>query len=210
MHNVVAGLGELLHQYGYAAIVTFFVLEGSGIPVPSETMLVMAAAFAAHDALSQRAVLVAATVGGIVGGHAGFAIGRVGGLPLVRRFGRMFRLDEARLARSRQFFARRGAGSVFLCKSLAFLRIIVPMLAGVSQMPLGRFSTANAAGAAASALLYGSLGYFFGRDLARLNEHITVATMIVITGAAAVVIIRALRRRHDALDASMVPSDRRD
>lgn len=199
MHSVLATIAELLHRYGYAAIVAFFVLEGSGIPVPSETMLVTAAAFAAHGALSQRFVLLAATIGGILGGHAGFAIGRFGGLPLVRRFGRLFRLDEDRLARGREFFAGRGAWSVFLCKSIAFMRIIVPMIAGVAQMPFGRFSVANAAGAAVSAVVYGSLGYFFGRDLASLDQNIAVATIIVIALLVAMVTtVRIVRRRRRA------------
>ena len=198
MHDVLATIAELLHRYGYAAIVACFVLEGSGIPVPSETMLVTAAAFAAHGTLSQRFVLMAATVGGILGGHAGFAIGRFGGLPLVRRFGRLFRLDEDRLARGRQFFARRGTGSVFLCKSIAFMRIIVPMIAGVTQMPIGRFSAANASAAVASALLYGSLGYFFGRDLASLGQHIAIATTVVIALIGAIITVRMVRRRRRA------------
>lgn len=198
VHSVLTGIGALLHRYGYGAIVAFFVLEGSGIPVPSETMLVTAAAFAAHGTLSQRFVLLAATVGGILGGHAGFAIGRFGGLPLVRRFGRLFRLDEARLARAREFFARRGAGSVFLCKCIAFMRIIVPMIAGVAQMPFGRFSAANATGAAVSALLYGSFGYFFGRDLAALDQHTAFGTTVLIAIILGSLIVRALRRRRRA------------
>ena len=64
MHNVLAAIGELLHRYGSGAVVAFFVLEGSGIPVPSETMLVTAAAFAAHGKLSLHIVLLAATIGG--------------------------------------------------------------------------------------------------------------------------------------------------
>ena len=200
LHSVVGAIAELLHRYGYSAIVAFFVLEGSGVPVPSETMLVTAAAFAAHGALSQRFVLLAAAVGGILGGHAGFAIGRLGGLPLVRRFGRLFRLNEARLARGRAFFAHRGAGAVFLSKSIAFMRIIVPMVAGVAQMPFGRFAIANASGAAVSATLYGGLGYFFGRNLATLDRHIAVATIAIIALLGAIALVRILRRRRQAFD----------
>lgn len=194
MHDVVAAIGELLHRYGCFAIIGFFVLEGSGIPVPSETMLVTAAAFAAHGTLAQRWVLAAATIGGILGGHAGYAIGRLGGLRLVHRFGRLFKLDRERLASSHEFFVKRGAGAVFLCKSIAFLRIIVPMLAGVAQMPFARFTMANAAGAAVSAILYGSLGYFFGRDLSRLEHHIALATMVTVAVVAAILILRGVQR----------------
>lgn len=198
MHSIVGAIGELLHRYGYGAIVAFFVLEGSGVPVPSETMLVTASAFAAHGRLSERFVILAATIGGILGGHAGYAIGRFGGLPLVHRFGRLFRLDAERLARGHEFFAQRGAGAVFLSKSIAFLRIIVPMLAGVTQMGFARFAAANAAGAATSALLYGSLGYFFGRDLKALEHHIVIATGLAVSAVAAIVAHRVFRRRRNA------------
>lgn len=195
VHSLVAVIGELLHRYGYGAIIAFFVLEGTGIPVPSETLLVTAAAFAAHGTLSERFVVAAATVGGVLGGHCGYAIGLFGGLPLVRRFGRLFKLDEERLARGHALFAQRGAGAVFLSKSIAFLRIIVPMLAGVARMSFGRFTAANAAGAAVSAILYGSLGYFFGRDLSRLEHHIAIATSVSVALVVAIVIGRTLQRR---------------
>jgi membrane protein DedA with SNARE-associated domain len=199
LDNAFATIAELLHRFGYGAIIAFFVLEGSGIPVPSETMLVTAAAFAAHGTLSQRFVILAATIGGICGGHMGFAIGRFGGTPLVRRSGRLFRLSEARLTSGREFFARRGAGSVFLCKSIAFIRIIVPMLAGTAQMPFGRFAAANASGSLASALLYGSLGYFFGRNLANLDQHVASSTMTVIVIIIAIAVVRVLRHRRRVL-----------
>lgn len=199
MHTIVTAIADLLHRYGYGAIVAFFVLEGSGIPVPSETMLVTAAAFAAHGTLHIRYVLLAGVLGGILGGHAGFAIGRFGGLRLVRRFGRLFRLDDARLARGRDFFARRGAGAVFLSRSIAFLRIIVPMLAGVAQVSLRRFTLANAAGAVVSTVIYATLGYFFGRDLRTLEHHIAVSTMIAFALGVAVVGLRMLQRRRNAL-----------
>ena len=90
------------------------------------------------------------------------------------------------------------------------MRIIVPMIAGVAQMPFGRFALANASGAAVSALLYGSLGYFFGRDLETLNQHIAVVTAVIIVVIIAILIARAWiagRRRAsraaDALDQSL-------
>ena len=43
--------------------------------------------------------------------------------------------------------------------------------------------------------MYGSLGYFFGRDLARLHRHIALATIIIIAVIFALVIVRKLRRR---------------
>ena len=170
-------LAYLLNHYGYLAVAAFMIAEGCGIPVPAETLLITAAAFAARGKLSIWGVIVAGALGGVIGGTLGYMIGARGGLPLLRRFGARVGFDEAKLARGQDFFRRRGGSAVFLARFVAFLRLIVPMLAGVAHMPLGRFSVYNAVGAVAAALGYGFLGYQFGRDLPALEHHLTLAVV---------------------------------
>ena len=172
--------GHLLSQYGYVVVALFMVTEGCGIPVPAETMLVTAAAFAARGRLSIAGVMLAGALGGIVGGTLGYLIGARAGLPFLRRHGSRFGVDEARLAGAQEFFRRRGGSAAFLGRFVAFLRIVVPMLAGVAHMSVGRFSAYNAAGAVAAAMAYGLLGYEFGRDLPALEHHLTLATIALL------------------------------
>ena len=171
-------IADLLGTYGYVIVALFFVAEGCGIPFPAETMLVTAAAVASHGKLSIWGVGIAAALGGMVGGMAGYLIGKQGGLRLLRRYGRKVRIDEARLTRSRRFFERRGLWAVFLCRFIGWVRIIVPILAGIACMPFGRFAAANTAGSIVAAAAYSTLGYLFGRDLPKLEHHLTEATFI--------------------------------
>jgi membrane protein DedA with SNARE-associated domain len=171
-------LADLLGSYGYVIVAAFMIAEGCGIPFPAETMLVTAAAAASHGTLSIWGVGIAAVIGGVIGGMAGYLIGAQGGLRLLRRYGRKVHIDDERLARSRKFFERRGLWAVFICRFIGWVRIIVPMLAGVAHMPFGRFAAANAAGSIASAVAYSALGYLFGRDLPKLEHHLTEVTII--------------------------------
>ena len=171
-------LADLLGSYGYVIVALFMIAEGCGIPFPAETMLVTAAAVASRGTLSIWGVGVAGVIGGIIGGSAGYGIGAQGGLRLLRRYGKKVHIDEERLARSRRFFERRGLWAVFICRFIGWVRIIVPMLAGISHMPFGRFSAANAAGSIVSAAAYATLGYLFGRDLPALEHHLTEATIV--------------------------------
>lgn len=171
-------LADLLGTYGYVIVALFFIAEGCGIPFPAETMLVTAAAVASRGKLSIWGVGIAGVIGGVIGGTAGYVIGAQGGLRLLRRYGKKVRIDEARLTRSRRFFERRGLWAVFFCRFIGWVRIIVPMLAGIACMPFGRFSLANAAGSIAAAVAYSTLGYLFGRDLPKLEHHLTEATIV--------------------------------
>ena len=173
-------LNLILRHFGYAAVAMFMVAEGCGIPVPAETMLVTAAAFASRGTLSVWYVGIAGALGGIVGGTAGYTIGARGGLPLLRRYGGKVGIDESKLQRGRDFFARRGLWAAFVGRFVAFLRLIVPMVAGVTHMPFARFSTANAVGAIVSAALYSFLGYQFGRDLHALKHHLLLSTAVLL------------------------------
>jgi membrane protein DedA with SNARE-associated domain len=140
---------------------------------------------ATRGTLSIWGVGIAGVIGGVIGGMAGYLIGAQGGLRLLRRYGKKVHIDEARLTRSRRFFERRGLWAVFLCRFIGWVRIIVPMLAGISHMPFARFAAANAAGSIVSAAAYATLGYLFGRDLPTLEHHLTEAT---IAGIALVVL----------------------
>jgi membrane protein DedA with SNARE-associated domain len=187
-----------LAHYGALIVGVAMITEGCGIPVPAETILVTAAALAARGAMSIWLVAIAAAVGGIAGGSAGYAIGAQGGMRLIRRHGARMRLNDERLERARKFFARRGLAAVFLCRFVGFIRILVPMVAGVARMPFARFSAANAAGAIVASAFYAALGWYFGRDLARLEHHLAEVTIAAVVLMVVWLVVRRTRERATA------------
>jgi membrane protein DedA with SNARE-associated domain len=188
-------LTDLLTHYGSLLVALAMITEGCGIPVPAETILVTAAALAAGGKLSIWWVAIGGAAGGIVGGTAGYAIGARGGMRLIARFGAKMHIDEEKLERARKFFARRGLAAVFLCRFIGFVRIFVPMVAGVARMPFGRFLAANVAGAIVSSACYAALGWFFGHDLPKLEHHLTETTVVA---ALLIVAWLVVRRRRAA------------
>lgn len=174
MHGHVT---DLLQTYGYAALFLLVALESMGIPLPGETALVTAAALAASGRLAIGEVFLTASVAAVVGDSAGYWIGRKGGLPLVRRYGRLVRLREAHLDQAHTFFARHGAKAVFLGRFVALLRTWAAVLAGAAHMPYPAFLFYNVAGGVIWALLFSALGYTFGRSLPRLERYLGQASL---------------------------------
>ncbi len=177
MHETIAGL---IASYGYVVLFFLVGLESLGIPLPGETALVTAAAFAALGHLSISAVMATAVAAAIIGDNGGYWIGRGGGIALVRRYGRVLHLNESHLARAQTLFAQHGPKTVFIGRFIALLRTWAAVLAGVAKMPYGTFMLYNALGAVCWAVLFGTLGYAFGRNLPQLEHYIGQASLAAV------------------------------
>ena len=176
-------LTHAIETYGYFAVALLVALEGIGIPLPGETAVVAAAAFAARGSLSVVGVAVAATFGTVLGGTSGYWIGRVGGRGLLVRHGHLVRLDAERLARAEKYFARHGVTTVFFARFVALLRIFGSLLAGVAHMPFPTFSIVNFAGGLLWAVTFSTVGMLFGKNLSRLDDYlaeISIALTVVL------------------------------
>lgn len=179
-------LNQLLETWGYLAVFIFVAIESTGIPFPGETMLIAAGVFAGAGHLNIALVIAAAAAGAIVGDNLGYTVGRFGGRPVIARFGKYIRLDEAKLAPAENFFHRHGDKTVFLGRFVSILRTWVAFLAGLNRMPWPKFLFFNAAGGITWAILYGSLAYMLGKNLPLLHR---VVNIIGFGGLALVVVV---------------------
>ena len=119
-------------QYGYWAVGGALLLENTGIPVPGETILLLASflAFSAHE-LQLWGIILIGTVAATLGDNLGFALGYYGGRPLLARYQSIFRIQSSTLVRGERLFARYGAATVFFARFVFGMRIIAGPLAGV-------------------------------------------------------------------------------
>lgn len=186
---------SLLRDYGLPAMFAGVALESMGVPLPGETILVLATIAAAHTTHTTFwetwAVAAAAAV---VGDNAGYLIGRYGGWPLLRRYGRWLRFDQRKMKVARYLFARRGGTVVFAGRFVALLRTTSAFLAGVNHMPWRRFLVCNAAGGVLWAGVWTGLAYSFGRHV----HEISGAGHWAVVGAAiaGVLVVALVVRRH--------------
>ncbi len=174
MQETISGL---VASYGYVVLFFLVGLESLGVPLPGETALVTAAAYAALGHLSIYAVIATAIAAAIIGDNGGYWIGRKGGIALVRRYGRFVGLNESHLERARTFFERHGPKTVFIGRFIALLRTWAAVLAGAARMPYGTFMLYNALGAVCWSVIVGTLGYGFGRNLPQLEHYIGQASL---------------------------------
>jgi membrane protein DedA with SNARE-associated domain len=192
-------INNLLTTYGYAAVFLIVGLESIGIPLPGETTLTLAALYAGSThRLSIGGIILAATAGAIIGDNIGYLLGRVGGYPVLRRYGHYVRVDEHRVKIGRYLFDRHGGKVVFFGRFIAILRTYAAFLAGTMRMAWRRFLFFNAAGGLVWALVFGLGFYYFASLLERLRTPVDIAL-----GIAAVLAIAGgfvvFRRKEEQL-----------
>jgi membrane protein DedA with SNARE-associated domain len=177
-------------QYGYWAVGGALLLENAGIPVPGETILLLASflAYSQHD-LRLPWIIVVATIAATVGDNLGFALGYYGGRPLLLRYQTIFRIKNATISRGEELFAKYGSVTVFFARFVFGMRIIAGPMAGVLRMSWRKFLVFNFLGAVVWVSMISSAGYLFGRHWDRLEEGlnqfnvVAVIIVLVIAGA---------------------------
>ncbi|QLL08146.1 DedA family protein [Mycobacterium vicinigordonae] len=161
-------LAPTLDRYGYAAVIVLVGLEGVGIPLPGQIVLITAGVYAGAGNLHLGLVLLAGLVAAVGGDNAGYAIGRYGGRELVLRFGRYVFLTRDRLAKTERFFERRGRLVVPLGRFVDGLRQASGIAAGLARMGWRRYLTYNALGSAVWVAVWVFVGYLAGDHIATL------------------------------------------
>ena len=199
--NVMTLLSALIARHGYWVVAAAVGLESMGIPLPGETILVSAAAYAgATHHLSIVMVIAWATVGAVLGDNAGYLIGKRFGYPLLLHHGRLLRMTTPRIKLGQYLFLRHGGKVVFFGRFVAVLRVLAALLAGVNCMPWPRFLVCNAAGAVVWAGSYGMLAYLLGDRVHRFTKPVGI-TLILAAVAGAVLFITFVRRHETNLEA---------
>ncbi|HEX3818892.1 MAG TPA: DedA family protein [Candidatus Sulfotelmatobacter sp.] len=197
-HSILDLLRNAVVHYGYWAVGAALLLENAGIPVPGETILLIASflAYSQHE-LQLSWIIVVATLAATIGDNLGFALGYYGGRPLFERYRSFFRIPEATLDRGEKLFTRYGAVTVFFARFLFGMRIIAGPMAGVLRMPWRKFLTYNFLGAAVWVTVISGAGYLFGQHWGRLQRNIKrldVAVVILLVLALALLWLRNRRR----------------
>jgi membrane protein DedA with SNARE-associated domain len=178
-HLVQPTLAFISAHAGWAFAVMFVTAFGESfvflsLLFPGTSLLVAAGALMATGALPYFPVLAGAVLGATLGDALSYWIGRRFG-PALGRMWPMKRNPEL-LPRGIRFFERYGGLSVFIGRFFGPLRAIIPLAAGVLQMPSGRFWFANVT----SALVWAPMLIFVGDGAGKLGERLIGRTNLVV------------------------------
>ena len=187
IEHAFGNLMPLLQEYGVAAVAIILMLESIGLPLPGESLLILASVLAARGDLSFPSLLVLAWAGAVLGDNIGYVIGRTFGRAVVLRFGGRIGITADRLRKVEAVFARYVPVTVGFARFFPILRQLNGVVAGTLAMEWRRFLLFNALGGALWVLVWSLLGFYLGAHVGDLAALAHDFGMVGAAVAAAVV-----------------------
>jgi membrane protein DedA with SNARE-associated domain len=211
---------SFLVSHAIYAIIIFGVLEAMCIPISSELTFLLGGAIAsgavtgANQHPSLALVIILGTLAELVGSYISYGVGRAGGRPLVRRWGKYVLVTEADVSRAERFLVGRGVWALPVARMLPFVRAFASIVAGLVDIPALRFGVLSLIGTLIYVVALSSIGYSLGSEWGKLNHGLTqvsyVLVAVVVLAIIAFVLLRLREFRKDAAARAEVPAGQAD
>ncbi len=169
---------------GYPGIALLMFLENVFPPLPSELIMPLAGFAAAQGDLSLLGAFLAGSLGSLLGQLPYYALGHwVGETTLCRwadRYGRWFGLSSRDIKRADAWFDRYGRWAVFFGRLVPGLRVLIPLPAGLSRMPVVTFLLYSLFGTMFWTLLLTLLGFTLRQNYGLVGRYFGQVTLWLI------------------------------
>lgn len=171
--TLVDKIGHLPPTLIYATVGLLAFAEAAifiGFIFPGETAVIIGGVAASQGHVNIVALCILVPVAAILGDSVGYVIGERHGhhllrLPIIRH--RRGAIDSAL-----EQLKKRGPMYVFLGRFTAFLRAVMPGLAGMSRMDYKKFLLANAAGGIVWGVGFTLIGYLSGHAIHKVEKYV--------------------------------------
>lgn len=194
---------QIVSSLGYPGIALVMFAENIVTPIPSELVMPFAGFLVAEDRLNFWGILVAGTIGSVLGALVIYYIGIWADERMirafVRRYGRYVMVSEADLDRALNTFNRYGEIIIFVGRLIPVIRSLISLPAGMSRMPVGRFLLYTTLGSGLWTALLGYAGVVLGHNWEEVLVMVERYQRVTLVGLIIVLVVLVTRRLQKQL-----------
>jgi membrane protein DedA with SNARE-associated domain len=197
---VFAWISQAVEGGGYVGILLLMLAENLFPPIPSELIMPLAGFIAARGQLTFVGILLAGTLGSLLGALFWYGVGRWIGRDRLKRFaarhGRWLTLHPEEIDRASAWFVRHGWAAVFLGRLAPGVRTLISVPAGIAGMPLLPFLLTSALGSLLWTGVLAGLGFLLAEGYGAVGNWIEPVANGVMILALALYLYRVARFRN--------------
>ena len=186
----------LLDQLGVAAVAFLMLAENVFPPIPSEVIMPLAGFLVFQGKMNLVAVVIAGSLGSLLGTYLWYIVARKIGQKRVRRLaarhGRWLTVSLEDLDRASDWFERHGRAAVVLGRMVPGIRTVISVPAGLTGMKHAPFLLYSLLGTAIWTAFLTGMGYLLGSQYDKVSEWLNPVTTVIIVGALLLYVYRLI------------------
>jgi len=190
---------QVMEQGGYAGIFLLMILETLFPPIPSELVLPLAGFAAARGDLNIIGVIIATTLGGIVGCIPWYLLGRLYGIRRLKKisenYGRWLTLTPDDIDEAQDWFNRHGHLAVFFGRLMPTVRSFISVPAGIARMPFWTFVFYSVLGTTVWNILLLFSGYVLESQYEKIADYVDFFSNAIIISFLSIYFYRVATHR---------------
>lgn len=163
--------------------------------LPGDSMLFAIGVVAAMDGspLSVSLMAVLLIVAAVLGDGVNYHIGRYLG-PKVFKYEDSWLLNKKHLAKTQDFYERRGAITIVIARFMPIVRTFAPFVAGIGEMRYAKFLAYNVVGGVVWVLSFLLLGYAIG-NIPWVKQYFSLLVSMIVVGSVMPIVFEFVRAR---------------
>ena len=191
LSNLASWVQDVIESLGYLGVALLVIAENLFPPIPSEIVLPFAGFVARRGDGSVIVMVVASTIGSVIGALVLYAIAAAIGPERIHtfvvRFGKWFGVKESDMVRAEEWFDRRSNVAVLVGRCVPLIRSLVSIPAGFRRMKFVPFITLTAIGSAVWNIALIGAGAALGDQWDRVGDYVGIFQWVVIAALVAAV-----------------------
>lgn len=201
--SLASWVQDVIEQLGYLGVALLVVLENVFPPIPSEIVLPFAGFVAQQGSDSVVLMILAATVGSVIGALIMYWIAAIIGderlHAFTRRFGKWVQIREADLTRAEEWFDRHAMSAVLVGRCVPLIRSVVSIPAGFRRMKLIPYIAYTFLGSLVWNIALVGAGAVLGENWERVEPVVAtfqwIVIVVILAGLARLAYVVVQRRR---------------
>jgi membrane protein DedA with SNARE-associated domain len=192
LSNLASWVQDVIESLGYLGVALLVIAENLFPPIPSEIVLPFAGFVARRGDGSVIVMVVASTIGSVIGALVLYAIAAAIGPERIHsfvvRFGKWFGVKESDMVRAEEWFDRRSNAAVLVGRCVPLIRSLVSIPAGFRRMKFVPFITLTAIGSAVWNIALIGAGAALGDQWDRVGDYVGIFQWLVIAAIFGVIL----------------------
>ncbi|PAW09586.1 hypothetical protein B6K85_16735 [Vibrio sp. V1B] len=196
INELLMAMKPLLEQYGYLALIVSIFLEGIGIPMPGQSLMIAASIISSEHVMNLSLVMIVSWLSCFLGNTCGYLVGYY----FEGWLDKKGYISGPKMQKLQSTIQKYGPACLVVSRFVEGMKQFMPLACGIAKMPRKEFLLGNALATTIWVAVFSLLTNFAFEHLSVLSQFYTEHRYVVWSSAALLfsLMIFALLKRKKA------------